>query len=78
MNNQTIFLVYRTDRWLGKDSEELVYVSTDLLDAVAQLEKYRSMTKEQAEEVLAFRQSQLNGLDYEWIAREVQLNTFTD
>lgn len=78
MNNQTIFLVYRTDRWLSEDSEELVYVSTDLLDAVAQLENYRNMTKEQAEEVLAFRQSQLNGLDYEWIAREVQLNTFTD
>lgn len=74
---KTVYLVFRTDNWHSHSSRELVYVGDDLDCTIAQIEEYMECTKEQAEQLREYGQSQCNeGVDYEFDIEEVEVNTF--
>lgn len=76
MSNTIVYLCYRTDAWLSRDSRELVYIGEDKEDAIAQLIKYEGMTEKQSDQVREIGQSQSSGNDFEWLFEEVRLNCF--
>lgn len=75
-SNQKIFLAYKTDNWLSKNSYELIYIGEDLEDVIAQLQAHSGMTSEQADQIRQDYQSQCNNVGFEWIVEEQRLNCF--
>ncbi|MBQ3945636.1 MAG: hypothetical protein II670_08525 [Alphaproteobacteria bacterium] len=74
---KTVYLVFRTDKWHSYASRKLVYVGDDLDCTIAQIEAHTECTKEQAEQLREYCQSQCNeGVDYEFDIEEVEVNTF--
>lgn len=74
---ETVVLVYRTDKWHSYESRELVYIGNDREDCITQVEAHTECTKEQAEQLREFGQSQCNeGVDYEFDIEEYEMNTF--
>ncbi len=73
---EKVVLVYRVYNW-DFHSRELVYIGKDKEDCIAQVETHTECTKEQAEELRIYGQSQCNiytgyGFDIE----EYEMNTF--
>ena len=75
---ETIYMFYRCDQWLSKNSRELVYIGTDLEGGVAQIQTYSGCTDEQAKQIKEMMQSQCTGADYEWLVQEARTNAFVD
>lgn len=74
---KTVYLVFITDKWHSSESRELIYVGDDLDSTIAQIEAHTECTKEQAEQLREYGQSQCNeGVDYEFDIEEVEVNTF--
>lgn len=73
----TLYILYSTDPWLSEDSKKIegVFSTERLLNAgMAKLLELGEMTAEQIEQVKSIRQSQLSGLDKEYVVVEVEGN----
>lgn len=73
----TLYILYSTDPWLSEDSKKIegVFSTERLLNAgMAKLLELGEMTAEQIEQVKSIRQSQLSGLDKEYMVVEVEGN----
>ena len=73
----TLYILYSTDPWLSEDSKKIEGVfSTERLLSVGmgKLLELGEMTAEQIEQVKSIRQSQLSGLDKEYMVVEVEGN----
>ncbi len=74
-----IYLFYRTDKWHSTNSKELVYVSDDYENGLAQCVAHRGMTDEQVNCIRYWKQSQCTeGVDFEWEIEEMNVNQFCD
>ena len=73
----TLYILYSTDPWLSDDSKTIegVFSTERLLNAgMDKLLELGEMTAEQIEQVKSIRQSQLSGLDKEYMVVEVEGN----
>ena len=73
----TLYILYSTDPWLSEDSKKIegVFSTERLLNAgMAKLLELGEMTAEQIEQVKSIMQSQLSGLDKEYMVVEVEGN----
>ena len=73
----TLYILYSTDPWLSEDSKKIEGVfSTERLLSVGmgKLLELGEMTAEQIEQVKSIRQSQLSGLDKEYMVVDVECN----
>lgn len=73
----TLYILYSTDPWLSEDSKTIegVFSTERLLNAgMGKLLELGEMTAEQIEQVKSIRQSQLSGLDKEYMVVEVEGN----
>lgn len=73
----TLYILYSTDPWLSEDSKKIegVFSTERLLNAgMAKLLELGEMTAEQIEQVKSIRQSQLSGLEKEYMVVEVEGN----
>lgn len=75
---RTIYIFYRTDPWHSFSSREMVYVTDNVEDGIAQCIAHRGMTEKQGDDIRTMHQSQGNNTDTEWDVDVVEINTFVD